>query len=294
MTDTPLIALERYLHPHTVRVAAPHGPPLLINADHFVVAAGPCSVEGMDMLLTTGRSVRQAGASLLRGGAFKPRTSPYAFQGLGEAALEMLKEARRVTGLAIVTEALDVRHVEVVAGVADMLQVGARNMQNVPLLAAVADAGKPVLLKRGASATISELLSAAEYLAVHGNTQIVLCERGIRTFETATRNTLDISAVPVLKAETHLPVFVDPSHAAGDARYVRSLARASLAAGADGLLVEVHPSPGDALSDGRQSLTLEEFDLMMDELSAIAGAVGRTLRVGAASAPGAGGRREVA
>ncbi len=265
-----------------------------INAHHFTVAAGPCSVEGMDMLLETAHSVRQAGASLLRGGAFKPRTSPYAFQGLGEAALEMLVEARSATGLSVVTEALDVRHVELVAGVADMLQVGARNMQNVPLLAAVADSGKPVLLKRGASATIRELLSAAEYLAVHGNTQIVLCERGIRTFETATRNTLDIAAVPVLKSETHLPVFIDPSHAAGDARYVRALARAALAAGADGLLVEVHPSPNDALSDGAQSLTLAEFELLMRELSAIASVMGRTIRASATTAPIVGVHRDVA
>lgn len=294
MSDTPLIARTRSLHLHTVRVAAPHGPPLQINAHHFTVAAGPCSVEGMDMLLETAHSVRQAGASLLRGGAFKPRTSPYAFQGLGEAALEMLVEARSATGLSVVTEALDVRHVELVAGVADMLQVGARNMQNVPLLAAVADSGKPVLLKRGASATIRELLSAAEYLAVHGNTQIVLCERGIRTFETATRNTLDIAAVPVLKSETHLPVFIDPSHASGDARYVRALARAALAAGADGLLVEVHPSPNDALSDGAQSLTLAEFELLMRELSAIASVMGRTIRASATTAPIVGVHRDVA
>lgn len=294
MSDTPLIARTRSLHLHTVRVAAPHGPPLQINAHHFTVAAGPCSVEGMDMLLETAHSVRQAGASLLRGGAFKPRTSPYAFQGLGEAALEMLVEARSATGLSVVTEALDVRHVELVAGVADMLQVGARNMQNVPLLAAVADSGKPVLLKRGASATIRELLSAAEYLAVHGNTQIVLCERGIRTFETATRNTLDIAAVPVLKSETHLPVFIDPSHAAGDARYVRALARAALAAGADGLLVEVHPSPNDALSDGAQSLTLAEFELLMRELSAIASVMGRAIRASATTAPNVGVHQDVA
>lgn len=294
MSDTPLIAQTRQVHQHTVRVVAPHAPPLEINASHFVVAAGPCSVEGMDMLLETAHSVCQAGASLLRGGAFKPRTSPYTFQGLGEAGLEMLKEARRTTGLSIVTEALDVRHVELVADVADMIQIGARNMQNVPLLAAIADAGKPVLLKRGASATIRELLSAAEYLAVHGNTQIVLCERGIRTFETATRNTLDIAAVPVLKSETHLPVFVDPSHAAGDARYVRALARAALAAGADGLLVEVHPSPDEALSDGPQSLSLDEFGKMMQELSAIATVMGRLLRAGTTSAPMAQVQREVA
>jgi 3-deoxy-7-phosphoheptulonate synthase len=236
MTDTPLVARTCQLPPHPVVVETLHGPPLQIGADSFVVAAGPCSVEGLGMLLETAHAVCSAGAKLLRGGAFKPRTSPYAFQGLGAEALEMLAEARRATGLCVVTEVLDIRHVDLIAGVADVLQIGARNMHNVPLLAAVAATAKPILLKRGSSATISELLSAAEYLAVHGNTRIVLCERGIRTFEPATRNTLDIAAVPVLKRETHLPVFVDPSHAAGDARYVRALARAALAAGADGLI----------------------------------------------------------
>lgn len=293
MSATPLIARGPQLQPHTVRVTAPHAPPLSIGGDAFVVAAGPCSVEGIEMLTGTAQAVRRSGADLLRGGAFKPRTSPYAFQGLGEAALEMLQEARRVTGLAVVTEALDIRHVDAVARAADMVQVGARNMQNVPLLAAVAATGKPVLLKRGPSATIAELLSAAEYLAVHGNAQVVLCERGIRTFESATRNTLDIAAVPVLKSETYLPVFVDPSHASGDARYVRSLARAALAAGADGVIVEVHPAPRDALSDGQQSLTFAEFDAMMEELAAIAPAVGRTVRR-AGSVAATGAAREVA
>jgi 3-deoxy-7-phosphoheptulonate synthase len=280
MSDTPLVAraADRPLSTR-ILVGNTRGPvtPFTIGGHQFVVAAGPCSVEGRDMILRTASAVRHAGAGLLRGGAFKPRTSPYAFQGLGEAGLELLAEARAESGLAIVTECLDLRHAPAIGAIADMIQVGARNMQNVPLLAAIAEQGKPVLLKRGASATIRELLGAAEYLAVHGNLQVILCERGIRTFETATRNTLDIAAIPVLKRETHLPVFVDPSHAAGDAHYVRSLARASMAAGADGLIVEVHPNPSEALSDGAQSLTLPAFEAMMQELAAIAPALGRTL-----------------
>lgn len=276
MSDIPLIARRSSTMTSTVVVSGPMGP-IGIGGGAFVVAAGPCSVEGREMLSSSAAGVRAAGARLLRGGAFKPRTSPYAFQGLGEAALAMLGEARRASGLAIVTEALDIRHVEQVAEVADMIQIGARNMQNVPLLAAVAASGRPVLLKRNASATVRELLMAAEYLAVHGTSQVVLCERGIRTFEPATRNTLDIAAVPVLKQETHLPVFVDPSHAAGDARYVPSLAKAALAAGADGLLVEVHPAPNEALSDGPQSLTIDAFAALMAELTVIAPTLGRTL-----------------
>ena len=294
MSDTPLIARSAD-RPIATRVSIdpPRSIdlPLVIGSHDFVVAAGPCSVEGRDMILQTASAVRRAGAGLLRGGAFKPRTSPYAFQGLGEEALELLAEARATTGLPVVTECLDVRHAERIAAVADVLQVGARNMQNVPLLAAVAGAGKPVLLKRGPSATIRELLSAAEYLAVHGNLQVILCERGIRTFETATRNTLDIAAIPVLKRETHLPVFVDPSHAAGDAHYVRALSRAALAAGADGLIVEVHPSPATALSDGAQSLTFAAFDALMQELAAIAPAVGRSI---ARLSSGSDARRQVA
>jgi 3-deoxy-7-phosphoheptulonate synthase len=290
MPDTPLTA-HSPANPLATRVTIGDVTPVTIGGHEFVVAAGPCSVEGRDMLLETASVVRRAGGGLLRGGAFKPRTSPYAFQGLGEPALDMLAAAREESGLPVVTECLDPRHADLVARVADVIQVGARNMQNVPLLAAVAATGKPVLLKRGPSATIRELLMAAEYLAVHGNRQVILCERGIRTFETATRNTLDIAAVPVLKRETHLPVFVDPSHAAGDAHYVRALARAALAAGADGLLVEVHPSPGNALSDGPQSLSLPAFEAMMQELAAIAPAVGRSLPVDLAAA---GARRHVA
>jgi 3-deoxy-7-phosphoheptulonate synthase len=290
MPDTPLTA-HSPANPLATRVTIGDVTPVTIGGHEFVVAAGPCSVEGRDMLLETASVVRRAGGGLLRGGAFKPRTSPYAFQGLGEPALDMLAAAREESGLPVVTECLDPRHADLVARVADVIQVGARNMQNVPLLAAVAATGKPVLLKRGPSATIRELLMAAEYLAVHGNRQVILCERGIRTFETATRNTLDIAAVPVLKRETHLPVFVDPSHAAGDAHYVRALARAALAAGADGLLVEVHPSPGNALSDGPQSLSLPAFEAMMQELAAIAPAVGRSLPVALAAG---GARRHVA
>ncbi|MCC6316668.1 MAG: 3-deoxy-7-phosphoheptulonate synthase [Gemmatimonadaceae bacterium] len=294
MSDTPLVAraADRPLSTR-IEVGNPRGPvaPFTVGGHQFVVAAGPCSVEGRDMLLETARGVRRGGAVLLRGGAFKPRTNPYAFQGLGDEALDLLAEARAECGLAIVTECLDLRHADRIGAIADMIQVGARNMQNVPLLAAIAAQGKPVLLKRGSSATIKELLGAAEYLAVHGNLQVILCERGIRTFETSTRNTLDIAAIPVLKRETHLPVFVDPSHAAGDAHYVRALARAAMAAGADGLIVEVHPSPATALSDGAQSLTLGAFDAMMQELSLLAPALGRSLPTLVA---GADTRRHVA
>jgi 3-deoxy-7-phosphoheptulonate synthase len=243
----------------------------------FVVAAGPCSVEGARMLDETARAVLHHGARALRGGAFKPRTSPHAFQGLGVEALEMLAETRRKTHLPVVTEVMDVRQLETVARYADMLQIGARNMYNTPLLSAVGELQLPVLLKRSFSATLRELLSAAEYIAIRGNTNILFCERGIRTFETSTRNTLDIGAIPVLKRETAYPVIIDPSHAAGRADYVLPLALAALAAGADGLLVEVHPSPASALSDGDQSLSLEGFASLMDALRPVAHAVGRRI-----------------
>ena len=241
------------------------------------VIAGPCSVEGRDMLLSTAREVRQAGASMLRGGAFKPRTSPYAFQGLGEQALKLLVEVRAATGLPVVTEVMDTRQVDLVAEHADMLQVGARNMQNFSLLAELGRVRRPVLLKRGLSATVKELLMAAEYIMANGNHDVVLCERGIRTYETATRNTLDVGAIPVLKRESHLPVIVDPSHAGGDAELVAPLAFAAIAAGADGLIVEVHPDPERALSDGDQSLAPTAFASMMHSLAAFAGAAGRTI-----------------
>jgi 3-deoxy-7-phosphoheptulonate synthase len=249
--------------------------PCHIGGQALAVIAGPCSVEGLDMIVDTARAVRASGAQALRGGAFKPRTSPYAFQGLGLPALEMLAEARAETGLPIVTEVMDPRQVESVAEVADCLQVGARNMQNFSLLSEVGRTNRPVLLKRGLSATIQELLMAAEYVLAQGNHRVILCERGIRTYETATRNTLDIAAVPVLKAETHLPVIVDPSHAGGRASLVAPLAYAAVAAGADGLIVEVHPDPESARSDGEQSLTISAFDAMMQKLAAFAEAAGR-------------------
>ena len=249
--------------------------PCVVGGQALAIIAGPCSVEGIDMIVDTARAVRASGAQALRGGAFKPRTSPYAFQGLGLPALEMLAEARAETGLPIVTEVMDPRQVESVAEVADCLQVGARNMQNFSLLSEVGRTNRPVLLKRGLSATIQELLMAAEYVLAQGNHRVILCERGIRTYETATRNTLDIAAVPVLKAETHLPVIVDPSHAGGRASLVAPLAYAAVAAGADGLIVEVHPEPESARSDGEQSLTISAFDAMMQRLVAFAEAAGR-------------------
>lgn len=258
-------------------------PTLVFGDRDVVVAAGPCSVEGYDMLLASARHVQLAGGTLLRGGAFKPRTSPYAFQGLGEEGLLLLASVREQTGMPIVTEVMDTRQVARVAQIADVIQVGARNMQNFPLLAELGRAGKPVLLKRGASARISELLLAAEYVMANGNERVILCERGIRTFETITRNTLDISAIPVLKAETHLPVIVDPSHAGGRADLVLPLALAAIAAGADGLIVEVHPNPSVARSDADQQLTFAQFSELMDSISLIATASNRTIRPQVAS-----------
>ena len=251
-----------------------------IGGRGLVVIAGPCSVEGMDMLRDTAHAVRAAGARLLRGGAFKPRSSPYAFQGLGASALRMLADVRAETGLPIVTEVMDPRQVETVAEHADVLQIGARNMQNFSLLSEVGRVQRPVLLKRGLSARISELLMAAEYVMAEGNHDVILCERGIRSFDTETRNTLDIAAIPVLKAETHLPVIVDPSHAGGRASLVMPLACAAIAAGADGLIVEVHPSPATALSDGDQSLSIDAFADLMRVLRPFVQAAGRTLPVG--------------
>jgi 3-deoxy-7-phosphoheptulonate synthase len=257
-----------------------------------VVVAGPCSVEDLGTLLEIAAGVREAGAAVLRGGAFKPRTSPYSFRGLGEEALEMLGEARRRTGLPVVTEVMDPRQVERVAQIADMLQIGARNMQNFDLLGEAGQSRMPVLLKRGMSAQIKELLLAAEYVLSTGNMRVVLCERGIRTFETLTRNTLDISAVPVLRKESHLPVIVDPSHAAGRSDIVADLAVAAVAAGADGIMVEVHPRPEQARSDGDQALTLRDFDGLMGRVAAVAAAVGRGTgdRTAAAESRTSGGR----
>ena len=257
-----------------------------IGSDVLTVIAGPCSVENRTMLYETAHAVQAAGATILRGGAFKPRSSPYSFQGLGKQALELLAEVRAETGLPVVTEVLDTRDVDIVAEHADMMQVGARNMQNFALLSELGRVQRPVLLKRGLSATISELLMSAEYIMAHGNHQVVLCERGIRTFERATRNTLDVSAIPVLKRETHLPVIVDPSHAGGDSELVAPLAFAAVAAGADGLIIEVHPDPESALSDGDQSLNPGAFNTVMDRLGAFAAAAGKTFEAPAV----AGGR----
>jgi len=242
-----------------------------------VIIAGPCSVESREQLLETAHAVREAGAHVLRGGAYKPRTSPYSFQGMGEEGLEILAEARQQTGLAVVTEVMAPDQIEIITQYADMLQIGARNMQNYPLLHAVGESQIPTLLKRGLSASINELLMAAEYILSHGNRKIVLCERGIRTYETATRNTTDINAIPVLKSRTHLPIVLDPSHSTGHWEYVEAIARAGIAAGADGLIVEVHPDPTMALSDGGQSLKPERFAELVKQTAAIAEAVGRSL-----------------
>jgi 3-deoxy-7-phosphoheptulonate synthase len=271
-----LVASAFAAEPTQVRTGP--GEHAVIGGRSLSVIAGPCSVEGRDMLFETAHSVQAAGASLLRGGAFKPRTSPYAFQGLGEHALRLLAEVRAETGMPVVTEVMDTRQVELVAEHADVLQIGARNMQNFALLSEVGRVQRPVLLKRGLSATVEELLMAAEYVMAQGNRDVILCERGIRTFETSTRNTLDVAAIPVLKAETHLPVLVDPSHAGGRAELVAPLAFAAIAAGADGLIIEVHPSPSTALSDGNQSLTPAAFAELMRRLSAFAEAAGRTMR----------------
>jgi 3-deoxy-7-phosphoheptulonate synthase len=246
-----------------------------VGNGYLGLVAGPCTVESREQTLESARAVAAAGATWLRGGAFKPRTSPYSFQGLGAEGLRLLAEARDETGLPLVTELLDPRHVAAVAEVADIVQIGARNMQNVPLLAEAGSAGKPVLLKRGPSASLDELLMAAEYVAQTGNAQVILCERGIRTFEHSTRYTLDISAVPVLKSKTHLPVIVDPSHAAGRRDLVLPLARAAVAAGADGVMVEVHPDPERALCDGPQLIPTAQFAELADAVRAQAALLGK-------------------
>ncbi len=248
-----------------------------IGGSNMVVMAGPCAVESKDTLFRIAESIKESGASVLRGGAFKPRTSPYSFHGLGKKGLEYLAEAREKTGLKIVTEVISVEDVPIVAQYADILQIGARNMQNYSLLKTVGRFNKPVLLKRGISATIEEFLMAAEYIVSEGNPNVILCERGIRTYEKYTRNTLDISAVPVIKSLSHLPIIVDPSHAAGDWRYVASLAKAGIAVGSDGLIIEVHPEPEKALSDGKQSIKPEKFNSLMKEIRLIASAIGREL-----------------
>jgi 3-deoxy-7-phosphoheptulonate synthase len=249
----------------------------LVGGKKVVVIAGPCSVESRSQILETAQAVKEAGATALRGGAFKPRTSPYSFQGMGEEGLELLAEAREATGLPIVTEVMEPGLVPLVAKYADVLQIGARNMQNYALLHAVGESQHTTLLKRGMMSTIEELLMAAEYILSHGNERVLLCERGIRTFETYTRNTFDINAIPVLKQRTHLPVIADPSHATGKREYVAAAARAAVAAGADGLIIEVHNHPENALSDGAQSLTPEQFGKLVGDLRRLAEAVDRCM-----------------
>lgn len=264
--------VSRAFHPASTEVAVG---PYVFGGKEFHIIAGPCSVETEKQIISTAWAVRSAGATFLRGGAHKPRTSPYAFQGLGTEGLDLLRQARRETGMPIVTEVMAPEQVAAVAEAADMLQIGTRNMYNVHLLTAAARSGKPILLKRGFAATVEEWLLAAEYILLEGNDQVILCERGIRTFEPSTRNTLDVSAVAIAKQESHLPVVVDPSHAAGRWDLVLPLSRAAVAAGADGLLVEVHPHPEDAYSDGAQSVTPSQFSDLVQRLRPVVEAMGR-------------------
>jgi 3-deoxy-7-phosphoheptulonate synthase len=250
---------------------------IVAGGSDIIVIAGPCAVESYEQLFETTLAVKKGDAKVLRGGAFKPRSSPYSFQGMGEEGLKLLRDMRNETGLPFVTEVMDTRQVGLVAEYADMIQIGSRNMQNFPLLKEVGMCGKPILLKRGMMATIEEFLLAAEYILHHGNDQVILCERGIRTFETSTRNTLDLSAVPMLKSLTHLPVFIDPSHGTGLRWMVPAMAKAAVAVGADGLIIEVHNNPDEALCDGHQSLDLVEFNQLMIELKKVAQAVNRKI-----------------
>ncbi len=245
------------------------------GGEEVIIIAGPCAVESRSQILETALAVKEAGAHILRGGAYKPRTSPYSFQGLGEEGLEILADVRQATGLPVVTEAMSPEQVPLVVAATDMIQIGARNMQNFALLHAAGASQHPVLLKRGMSATVEELLMAAEYILSHDNRRVILCERGIRTYETSTRNTTDINAIPVLKSMTHLPVILDPSHSTGNWQFVEAIARAGIAAGADGLIIEVHPRPDEALSDGVQSLKPEKFAALVRSVRAIAEAIGR-------------------
>jgi 3-deoxy-7-phosphoheptulonate synthase len=271
-------ASRQYRHGEAseVVVNTPDGSVVFGEHHPLVVVAGPCSVENEEMIVETAQRVKASGAKFLRGGAYKPRTSPYAFQGHGESALELLAKAREVSGLGVITEVMDAAELEIIAQVADVIQVGARNMQNFSLLKKVGAQPKPVLLKRGMAATIEDWLMAAEYILAAGNPNVILCERGIRTFDRQyTRNTLDLSVVPVLRKLTHLPIMIDPSHGTGWAEFVPSMAMAAIAAGSDSLMIEVHPNPKKALSDGPQSLTPERFDHLMQELAVIGKAVGR-------------------
>ncbi len=268
----PFKMASRDMHPQDTLVALDG---IKVGGPQIILMAGPCAVECREQILETAIAVKEAGAHVLRGGAYKPRTSPYSFQGLGEEGLELLAEARQITGLPVVTEVMSPEQIPLVARYADVLQIGARNMQNYALLNAAGESHHPVLLKRGMSSTIEELLMAAEYILSHGNTRVMVCERGIRTFERYTRNTTDINAVPVIKQMSHLPVILDPSHSTGKWEYVIAVARAGIAAGADGLIVEVHPRPEEAWSDGAQSLKPEKFAQLVREVHAVAEAVGR-------------------
>jgi 3-deoxy-7-phosphoheptulonate synthase len=279
-----VLAVQRISQPYKLASRQFHPENSVFSLDGFTIGgndipiiAGPCSVESRTQIIEVAHAVKEAGANALRGGVFKPRTSPYSFQGLGEEGLEYMAEAREQTGLPIVTEIMAVSQVPVMVKYVDVLQIGARNMQNFNLLRAVGDTRTPVLLKRGMSATVEDLLMAAEYILAGGNERVMLCERGIRTFETATRNTTDINAVPVLQSLTHLPVVLDPSHSTGHAAYVTAVAKAAVAAGADGIIVEVHQDPAHAVSDGRQSLTPEAFAMMVSKVKGVAEAVDRRL-----------------
>ncbi len=270
----PFKLAGREVHPENTVIEVG---PITIGGERIHVMAGPCSVEGREVLLETARECQAAGATILRGGAFKPRTSPYSFQGLGEEGLQFLAEAREATGMLIITECMDARDAELIYRYTDIIQIGARSMQNFTLLKEIGALDKPVMLKRGMSATIKDLLMSAEYILAQGNHRVMLCERGIRTFETATRNTLDLSAVPVIHALSHLPVVVDPSHGVGVWDYVAPMAKGAVAVGADVLMIEVHPRPEEAKSDGPQALVPSRFKDLMNELRVIAQAVGRVM-----------------
>ncbi|HLU24660.1 MAG TPA: 3-deoxy-7-phosphoheptulonate synthase [Longimicrobiales bacterium] len=274
----PYKQVSREWRPEPTIVELPNG--TRIGGPEVVLMAGPCSVESEEQILTVAHRLRAAGATILRGGAFKPRTSPYSFQGLGIRGLELLARAREETGMAIVTEALEPEMVDVVAEYADIIQIGARNMQNYPLLRRAGRCGKPVLLKRGMAATVKELLLSAEYILAEGNDQVILCERGVRWFDDHTRNLLDLTAIPVVHALSHLPIIADPSHGTGIRSKVTPMARAAIAAGADGLMIEVHPNPDMALSDGAQSLTPDQFDELVAQIRVIADAIGRSITPG--------------
>lgn len=275
IVSTPYKLASREFHPEDTVVRV--GETSLVGGMEVAVMAGPCAIESEEQICASAEVAAAGGAQILRGGAFKPRSSPYSYQGLGIEGLKLLRKAADDHGLASVTEVMTIDQIEMVSEYADLLQVGARNMQNYPLLTALGNAGKPVLLKRGLSATIQEWLMSAEYILTEGNPDVILCERGIRTFETATRNTLDLSSVPVIKYLSHLPIIVDPSHGVGNRRFVAAMARAAVAAGADGIMVEIHPDPDKALSDGPQSLTFEEFGLLMNRCRIISTTIGRRL-----------------